>query len=248
MKKNLLICLTLAFAILLIYSNTWDSGLHYDDSVNITKNKHVHLEKLDWQSIKGSWFSGGARGDIYHPVLYRPVAQFSFALNYYFHGVEVFGYHLVNILIHIITAMFLFLFIKEILLLPKLREKYGDYALQIAGLAAFLWAINPVQLTNVTYIVQRQNALCGMFYIIGMWFYIRARKGNSGHQYVFSALAIVLAMGSKENAIMAFPAIALFEVMFFGITRKKLIVFGGLIVAGILLTLAVQGPETFGTE
>lgn len=172
----------------------------------------------------------------------------SFALNYYFHDLNVLGYHIVNTLVHIITAIFLFLFIVQVLRLPKLREKYGDYAFHIAGLATLLWAINPVQLTNVTYIIQRQNSLCGMFYIIAMYFYIRARKSYSVRHYVFSGLAICLAMGSKENAILAFPAIALFEVMFFGMSRKKLTIFGGFIIAGFLLILAVQGMETFSVD
>lgn len=248
MKRNILIFSIFAFAILLVYSNTFHAGMHYDDSVNIIRNRHIHIDSLDWQSIKGTFFAGGQRGDIYHPVLYRPVAMFSFALNYYFHGLHVFGYHVVNTLVHIITAIFLFLFIREILILPKLREKYGDYAVYIAGLATLFWAINPVQLTNVTYIVQRQNSLCGMFYIIGFYFYIRARTSKSLQYATFSALAIILAMGSKENAILAFPGIALFEVMFFGMSKRKLIIFGGFIVLAILLTLAVQGPETFGTD
>jgi len=248
MKKNLIIFGVLAVAILLVYSNTFKAGLHYDDSVNITHNSIIQIKSLDWESIKATWFAGGARGDIYHPVLYRPLAMCSFALNYYFNGLDVFWYHAVNTLIHIITAMLLFLFIKEVLLLPALREKYGDYALQIAGLAAFLWAINPVQLTSVTYIVQRQNSLCGMFYLLAFYFYIRARKSKSPLQYTFSGLAIVLAMLSKENAILAFPAIALFEVMFFGMSRKKLTIFGCFIIGGFLLILAVQGWETFSID
>ncbi|GAJ06201.1 unnamed protein product, partial [marine sediment metagenome] len=173
MKKNIIIFSIFAFAILIVYSNTFKASFHYDDSVNITKNKHIQIDELNWQSIKGTWFAGGERGDIYHPILYRPVAMCSLALNYYFHELEVFWYHVVNTLVHIITSIFLFLFIKQVLLLPKLREKYGDYAVHIAGLATLLWALNPVQLTNVTYIVQRQNSLCGMFYIIAMYFYIR---------------------------------------------------------------------------
>jgi len=245
MKRNLIIFAVLAVAILLVYSNSFKTEWHFDDSVNITRNKNIHMTEFNWQSIKASWFSGGQRGDIYHPILYRPVSMFSFALNYYFHGLDVLGYHIVNVLVHIIAALFLFLFIVQVLTLPKLREKYGDYAWQIAGIAALLWAVNPVQLTNITYIVQRQAALCGMFYIAGVYFYIRARKSKSLHQYILSGVAIVLAVGSKENAIMALFAIALFEVMFFGVTRKKLYVFGGLIVGGVLLVLAVQGWETF---
>ena len=245
MKRNLIIFAILTATILIVYSNSLLCPFHYDDSVNIIRNKNIHMTEFNWESVKASWFAGGARGDIYHPILYRPVAMFSFALNHYFHGLEVLGYHVVNVIVHIITALFLFLFIMQVLTLPKLKEKYGEYAWQIAGIAALLWAINPVQLTNVTYIVQRQNALCGMFYIAGLYFYIKARKRYSLHQYIFSGVAIVLAMGSKENAILAFPAIALLELMFFGITRKKLYVFGGFIVAGFLLTLAVQGWETF---
>ena len=50
----------------------------------------------------------------------RPVANISFALNYYFHKYNVLGYHLVNILIHVTTGILLYLFVKTTLSLPSL--------------------------------------------------------------------------------------------------------------------------------
>ncbi len=51
--------------------------------------------------------------------LLRPIAFTTFALNYYFHQYEIFGYHVVNITIHILTGFFLYLFIKATLSIPS---------------------------------------------------------------------------------------------------------------------------------
>src|SRR3989337_823692 len=72
------------------------------------------------------------------------------------HGhLNVFGYHAVNLIILYFSGIFLFLFIYRTLKLPRLKSDYGSSSYAIALLAAFFWAVNPVQVTAVTYIVQR---------------------------------------------------------------------------------------------
>lgn len=227
------------------YSNSFLTPLHYDDSVNISRNKNVHLTEITWENLKKTIFAGGTRGDIYHPILYRPVAMNSFAWNYYFHELNVLGYHVINFLIHITAAIFLYFFIFKILTIRKLKD-----ASLIAFFATALWALNPIQLTSVTYIVQRMTSLAGMFYIMSMYLYLQARTSGKARYWVLSFIAAALAVGSKENAIMLFVSIPIFDVLFFKHTGLKLKAAIGLwiLLTMILLTYAVQGWETFSFE
>jgi Tfp pilus assembly protein PilF len=144
-------------------------------------------------------------------------------LNYYIGGLDVFGYHLVNILIHLFSSIFLFLFIYHTLRLPSLEDKYASKSYAVAIFATMLWALNPIQTQAVTYIVQRMAALAGMFYIMGMYFYLKSRASiKKRDKILFICLclfAFVMAFGSKENAVMLPMSLLLYETL---IIQKEL--------------------------
>jgi tetratricopeptide (TPR) repeat protein len=209
-RKNAFAAFSLCILILLIYSNTFDASWHFDDFVNIVEHPGLHLDSLEWSKIKATVFAKGGK-------LYRPVSTLSLALNYYFGKENVFGYHLINTLIHFVTALFLFLFIHGTLNIPALREKYQNSSYSIALLATVLWAINPVQTQAVTYIVQRMASLAGLFYIMTMFFYLKARvcdvKSRRTLFYAASGLCFILSLGSKENSITLPLSLLLYELM-----------------------------------
>lgn len=205
--------LSLIVLIFLVYSNSFHCAWHFDDFPNIHDNPNIHMTEISWHSIKSALFSD--RNNPHIPA--RPVACMTFALNYYFGSLNVLGYHLVNILIHFMSSFFLFLFIYRSLSLPTLKEKYERDAYLISLLATVLWAINPIQTQAITYIVQRETSLAAMFYIMGMYFFLRARThGLRSKRIFFFALcgtSFLLAMGSKENAAMFPISLLLFEVL-----------------------------------
>ena len=145
----------LLLAIIATYSNTLNASWHLDDYPNIVENTELHLKDLHPNSLvktfhSHSWATFG---------LYRPVACLSFALNWYAGQNRVAGYHMVNISIHLVTTILLYLAILGLLRSPGMRGKYGgsrdDY---MALLAVALWALNPVQTQAITYIVQRLSS------------------------------------------------------------------------------------------
>ncbi|MBW2031869.1 MAG: hypothetical protein JRJ31_22695, partial [Deltaproteobacteria bacterium] len=111
------ICI-LTIALFSVYSNSFDSSWHLDDKPNITDNPRIHLSVMGWEGIK--------------EALYRPVVSLSFALNYYLGGLDVTGYHLVNMIVHLLAAIFLFLFIYGTLNLPSVSDRYGSGSYLIA--------------------------------------------------------------------------------------------------------------------
>ncbi len=222
-RKVVFTIVALGIIILSIYANSLDSSWHFDDEPNITDNPNLHLRELSWKKIKLALFS-----DRNHPnTLYRPIACLSFALNHYFGGLDVFGYHVVNVFIHFLASVFLFLFIYHTLQLPSLRGRYTHNSYSIALLATLLWAINPVQTQAITYLVQRMASLAGMFYIMSMYFYLKARiqvKGGRRILFFISSLFFCfMAFGSKENAVMLPLSIFLYEILLLqDLTRKNL--------------------------
>ncbi len=208
--KDILLILALMAAVIAVYSNTLNASWHLDD-VRITKFTELHLHSLTWKGISKALYS-----DSDHPDrLTRPVTNLSLALTYYFAGLNIKWYHIGNILIHCFATIFLYLFIYNSLkVVCKKRHNQNNLQL-IAWGAALLWAINPVQIQAVTYIIQRATSLAGMFYIIGMYCYLKARLSEGRYrQTVFFLLALaaaILAFGAKRNAVMLPVALLLYE-------------------------------------
>jgi tetratricopeptide (TPR) repeat protein len=246
--KNVFAIITLAIIILAIYSNTFHASWHFDDEANILKNEPLHLKEISWQNIKKTFFASLGGGE----RIYRPVACFTLALNYYLGGDDVVGYHLVNICIHILASVFLFLFIYHTLNLPAIRARYGPNSYFIALLATALWAINPLQTQAITYIVQRMASMAGMFYIMSMYCYLKARLSEQNSSkaafYILCSIAAILSFGSKENAAMLPISIFLFELFLIqGLPRENVkrnfFLFPVVILIPLALALILKGPS-----
>lgn len=205
------IFLFLSLLISIIYSNTLNASFHLDDFHSIVQNTKLQIDNLyPWtiyDAITGN------------KSFFRPVSNLSITLNWYFSKEDVTGYHFVNIGVHILTTFFLFLFIINLFSSPKLVGKFKNNEYFIAVLATCLWAMNPIQTQAITYIVQRMAAMAAMFYVMALYCYIKARISNSVKNRLFwlSSLIIsfLLAVGSKENAIMLPISLLIVEMIFF---------------------------------
>jgi tetratricopeptide (TPR) repeat protein len=189
--KILLLVLITSFA----YSNTLHNQFVFDDS-RIYLNPHIRLSNLDVGGLAKAWQKSEPRS--------RPLANTSFAVNYFFHQDKVFGYHLVNIAIHIVTGIFLFLLIKTTLSLPALRSRYQSWG-WLPFVSALLWLVHPVQSQSVTYIIQRMNSLAALFYVVSLFAYVRGRLAKRWWWklgcFGAAAGAGLLAFWSKEIAL-----------------------------------------------
>jgi tetratricopeptide (TPR) repeat protein len=238
-RKKVFALITLSIIILSIYSNTFHASWHFDDIPNIVESHDLHLTEFSWENIKKTFYSRPrVRG------VYRPVACLSFALNYYLGRDNVFGYHMVNLSIHLLTTYFLFLFIYHTLNLPSLKGRKGMDPYFVALLSAVFWAINPIQTQAVTYIVQRMASMAGMFYIISMYFYVKGRRANQNWAgfifFLLCGVSALLAFGSKQNAIMLPASLLLYDFFLIqGISRKTTKKNLGILLVGALVTISI---------
>jgi protein O-mannosyl-transferase len=228
----------LLFLIAAIYSNTLNVPWHLDDHDNIAANTNIQIERLDPDSIFKSFFWGYGE----HAKLQRPVAMFSFALNWFVGQNNVAGYHLLNTIIHFIAALFLFLTILQLYKTPNLRHTPNEDAYFIALLGSLLWAVHPIQTQAVTYIVQRMASMSAMFYIVSIYLYLRGRMSDPGATRGFfwgiAVVSFLLALGTKENTATLPMAVLVVEVIFFQNlndrqTRKRLVIAFAATVFGV---------------
>ena len=228
---------------LLAYSNTFHVPFHFDDRPNITQNPNVQIKVFSWDRIE--------RLIKYtYKESIRVFSYFTFALNYYFGGFNVFGYHLVNFLIHIASGIFLYAFLLLTFNLPSLKEKYGSISYKVALFTSLIFIAHPIQTQSVTYIVQRMASMAGMFYLLCLVLYIKGRL-STGWPRVFyfggMVLSYLLGVFSKENVAILPLFVALYEFYFFqnldlSPRGKKIL----LVLIAILLVLGIFGFIIWG--
>jgi tetratricopeptide (TPR) repeat protein len=209
-RYETLLLLSLALIVILIYANTLGSPFIFDSRNNIESNPHIRISEITLNNLADAAFKSNAH--------HRPLSNISFALNYYLHGYNVVGYHVVNILIHISSGFLLYLFVKSTFSTPALKSRYDNY-LWISFFTAAVWMVHPLQTQSVSYIVQRMNSLAAMFYVLSILLYVRfrlsERRRNKWWLLSGCILAGVLALASKQIAAVLPVFILVYEWYFF---------------------------------
>jgi len=147
------------------------------------------------------------------PVEGRPVLNLSLALNYAADGAAPAGYHAVNLAIHGLAALVLFGIVRRTLLaLPEGFQ--AREAAVLAGCAALLWAVHPLQTEAVTNVIQRAESLMGLFYLLTLYGFIRGWPGAS-------VAACLLGMATKEVMVTAPVIVLLYDRTFVAGTFRR---------------------------
>ncbi len=250
----------IALAVLLAWSNSFKGPFVLDDGPAIVDNVSIR----EW----GTAFSPPNHGET---VTGRPLVNLSFAVNRRLAGKEpraadaleregldkVFGYHVVNLAIHLGAALVLFGLVRRTLAGPALREKFGAVALPLAFFTALLWAVHPLQTGAVTYIAQRAESLCALFYLLTLWCLVRgAEAANTTQAWRWLAPGVVACgcgMASKEVMVSAPLVALLFDRAFlaggFGEAwRRRRMFYGALMLSwGLLVGLVWHSGNRGGT-
>lgn len=191
---------------ILIYYRSFSCSFHFDDFINFVDN-----DRLPDLKDFAAWFKFGQS---------RLVGFYSLAINKHLNQDVVWGYHLVNLTIHLINSILvwwltLLMFSSDAM---KNNSLY-KFRREIALITALLFVSHPLATQSVIYIVQRLTSLAALFYLLSIALYVKARliTGPGILKYllfVASLLSAILAMSTKENAFTLPFAIMLFEFFF----------------------------------
>lgn len=237
---------------LVVYANTLHVPFFFDDYTNFINAPFIksfsHFADPDLvKAFKG-----------YDGFVSRYFGYLTFALNYHFHGLDVAGYHAVNIAIHLLSALLVYLLVTLTFRTPCFADAGDREAVQArAGFtalcAALLFVAHPLQTQAVTYLVQRFASLGAMLYLLSLTSYIRARliqtaRGNSTAVwawYLAALVAALLAIKTKESTYTLPFVVLLYEIMFFkGKVQQKALALsiGVVVLLGSFIAFLVLWP------
>src|SRR6188768_150583 len=186
----------LAVLALAAYHNSFTAPFVFDDAPAITANPSLRppasLARVLWPQVDGGATVAG-----------RPLLNLSFALNYWAGGLDVRGYHVVNLAIHLAAAALLFGIVRR-------TVPVGGPGLALGLGTAALWLTHPLQTESVTYIAQRAESFGGFWLLLTVYGFVRASAGTGARGWgLVSLAACYLGVATKETIVVA-PLIVLF--------------------------------------
>ena len=202
----------------LVFALYWPGahgGLYFDDSHVLSENEQIRINQLNLGQLKEAANSFLARG--------REISMLSFGLNHYFFGSGILSFKVVNICLHLLTGILIFVFTAKALPLISgsvRQETLGEQqVLFISLFATSLWMLAPINLSAVLYVSQRMTVLAHLFITLGLVLHLTIRSGISNVAIRFSLLVINtllftwLAYHSKENGILLPAFVLMLEVL-----------------------------------
>jgi len=181
-----LICLALAILTVITFWSLKDCGfINLDDNGYVYENAYVQ-SGLNWNSI-GQAFSSELAEKIGH---WHPLTWLSLMLDYQIFGLNPHGYHLINLLFHVMNTILLFL------ILHRMTKKLWPSAF-----VAALFAIHPLHVESVAWIVERKDVLSTFFFMLTMGAYSYYVEHRGFWRYFFVLLFFVLGLIAKPMVV-----------------------------------------------
>ena len=202
------------------YLSSFKGGFFDDDIGSVRDNPHIRkLWPLSEAMSIPLWSQYTSE-----TVFGRPILSLSFAVNYALSGPKPWGYHLVNLIIHISAALLMFGIIRRTLHLERFHRRFGQRALPLAVAVALIWLVHPIQTESVTQIVQRAESLMGMFFLLTLYCVIRGfHSRRSRLWYLAAVVTCVLGMGTKEVMAAAPLIVPLYDYVFVSKSLKTML-------------------------
>jgi len=171
-------------------------GFIFDDGPNIVENRSLHVTEFGMDNLLYAAYSFQPGNGS------RALSMLSFSLDHLRGGLDPAVFKATNLAIHALTVFALALFSRRLLLIIGWTSRNAIVGALIVALA---WAIHPLQVSSVLYVVQRMQTLVSLFMVFGLWAYLCMRQAQlqgvrSKGYAVLVCLFWVLGLASKEDA------------------------------------------------
>ncbi|AYH42068.1 hypothetical protein [Azoarcus sp. DN11] len=183
--------LALALLVSLAYQGIERNSFHFDDWPNILDNAALHMAHVSVGALVDA-----ARG-AFLPL--RPIPSITFAIDWWRGSGDPATFLITNLVFHILTAWAVFALLLHIL---AKNTPPAAPAVIASGAAALWWAVQPIHVQAVSYVVQRMTEMAALFAVLSVWAYLKGRTASRARWswWALSAVSFALAALSKENA------------------------------------------------
>jgi len=232
--KHVLSALAIIILASFIYGGSFDSPFIFDDRLNITENPYIRITKLEPAQIK--------RAAVQDKFQLRAISNLTFALDYYFHKLNLRVMHVENIIVHILSSFMLYLAVYFFISFSY-KERLSNLSKWLAALfAALVWSAHPAHTQAVIYIVQRQTLLAVLFSLLSFFFYMLSHRSDSmTHKFlllILCTISFVVSAFCKEISWTVPLIIFLYELLIIRQIGKKLELKK---LSGIVLAIFITG-------
>jgi Tfp pilus assembly protein PilF len=181
-KKNILICVCLAVSVIAVYAPVYKyTFISFDDYTYVVQNVHIRAGLIQ----TARWAMTATEASNWHPLTWM-----SLALDYQFFKTHAGGYHVVNVLYHIINTLLLFYFLK-----------YLTGAIWPSVFIAAAFALHPLHVESVAWISERKDVLSTMFWLLTMLAYVKYVKDKKIKWYLSAIVLFILGLMSKPMLV-----------------------------------------------
>ena len=156
MKKISISIVLIVLIGLAVYSNSLKGQFLWDDEGLIQYNPHIK----NWGYLSKIFISNLRAGAGDSTNFYRPVQVFTYLIDYSLWKLNVIGYHMTNVLLHILVALSIYWLIQIL---------FGDRILSL--LTALFFVVHPIHTEAITYISGRADPLAALFILLCFIFY-----------------------------------------------------------------------------
>jgi protein O-mannosyl-transferase len=199
-------CLLLLLIVTCLFWPGLSGDFLFDDYPNIVTNAKIHATSLDAASLQraaSAYDQGG---------IPRPLPSMWFAVDHYFSGKDPWSYKFSGLLVHLCNTLLVLFLLRALLALPAAKLA-PDMVSRAAFAVAMIWAIHPIQISTVLYIVQRMESLSLSFVLAALLCYLAGRRrqieGVLAWPFLLACVPLLLlGLASKESALL-FPVYAL---------------------------------------
>lgn len=174
----------------------------FDDFPNIVSNPRVHAQTLDYAAVARA-------ADAYPGAIGRPLATITFAMDHAAAGLSPRQFKLTSLAVHLVNALLVFWLVAGLLRAAGVENK----ATLAAFVIALAWAVHPLQVSSVLYIVQRMETLSTTFVLAALIAYLRGRTmqaaGKRGWPWLAGSVVLAgISVLGKETGLL-FPVYTL---------------------------------------
>jgi tetratricopeptide (TPR) repeat protein len=190
-----------------VFANSLSNPFVYDDHLTIVENPHIaHAWSLSHMLATTPP----------SPTAGRPLVAFSFAVNFALGELDPWGYHLVNLGIHLVGALLLFGIVRRTLATQTYWTAARHAADPLGFACALIWLVHPLQTEVVDYVTQRTESAMGAFYLLTLYGAMRAmqEEARRGRWTALAVVACALGMACKEPMVTAPIMVLLYDTVF----------------------------------
>ena len=223
------------------YAGSFGVPFIFDDFSIINNNRFMRSLWPPMAAMEAPWRSTAAG---------RPLVAYSFAINYAISGLEVWSYHVFNLLVHLVNVLLVYGIARRVQGQAVFAERTaGQFGHRIwALLLACLWAVHPLNSETVVYIAQRTELMMAAFFLAAFVTLPRAGREGAGPIYTLvTVTAGLLAVLCKETAAVLPLLLLLFDRAFIGGSfavawrERKGVYLGGLVLIAVAGVIASGG-------